>query len=61
MNVTWDSSEKIWSGSPHTSMYNKDTSLGKIVFNTMRNYPMNVIQVSTIYEIEYTRNTEKLN
>ncbi|XP_034473479.1 4-coumarate--CoA ligase 1-like [Drosophila innubila] len=46
MNVTWDSTEKIWSGPPRTSMYNKDTSLGIIVFNTMRNYPKNVIQIS---------------
>ena len=51
MNVTWDSREKIWSGPPSTSMYNEDTSLGKIVFNTMRNYPKNVVQVSTKYEI----------
>ncbi|KAM8716161.1 hypothetical protein ACLKA7_003102 [Drosophila subpalustris] len=46
MNVTWDSREKIWSGPPRTSMYNEDTSLGKIVFNTMRNYPKNVVQIS---------------
>jgi len=55
MNVTWDSREKIWSGPPRTSMYNEDTSLGRIVFNTMRNYPKNVCQVSLIRKYKISK------
>jgi len=51
MNITWDNRVKIWSGPLRSSIYNKDASVGKIVFNTMINYPKNVCQVSTKYKI----------
>ncbi|KAH8262805.1 hypothetical protein KR044_000574 [Drosophila immigrans] len=46
MNVTWDSVNKIWSGPVRSSMYKDDASVGRIIFNTMRNYPKKVIQIS---------------
>lgn len=45
MNVQYDSKEKIWSTPKQKSIYSKDVSVGKIIFNTMKNWPKNVCQV----------------
>lgn len=45
MESNWNSLDKTWSGSRRSSMYDCDTSAGRIIFNTMKNWPKNVIQV----------------
>ncbi|XP_016946525.1 luciferin 4-monooxygenase [Drosophila biarmipes] len=37
---------KIWSGPPRPTMYAQDTSIGQIVFNSLRCWPTNVIQIT---------------
>ncbi|KAH8252224.1 hypothetical protein KR038_004276, partial [Drosophila bunnanda] len=44
--TTYDSGDRIWSGSKRTFTYTDETSIGKIIFDTMRNWPRNVCQVS---------------
>ncbi|XP_017050126.1 probable CoA ligase CCL7 [Drosophila ficusphila] len=45
--VSFDSSEKIWSGPrDRGSIYKDDVSFGTIIFNTMSNWPKNVCQIS---------------
>ncbi|EDW13209.2 4-coumarate--CoA ligase 1 [Drosophila mojavensis] len=46
MESNWNSLDKTWSGSRRSSMYDCDTSAGRIIFNTMKNWPKNVIQIS---------------
>ncbi|KAH8299909.1 hypothetical protein KR044_007388, partial [Drosophila immigrans] len=44
--TTYDAQEKTWSGQKRSSTYHYDTSIGKIILNTMRTWPKNVCQVS---------------
>ncbi|KAH8317315.1 hypothetical protein KR074_008840, partial [Drosophila pseudoananassae] len=46
--TTYDSRDRIWSGSKRSSIYKEETSLGKIIFNTMRTFPKNVFQINDI-------------
>lgn len=48
MNVQYDSKEKIWSTPKQKSIYSRDTSVGKIIFNIMKNWPKNVCQVKNL-------------
>ncbi|KAH8418800.1 hypothetical protein KR222_007530, partial [Zaprionus bogoriensis] len=54
MNVQYDSKEKIWSTPKRESMYRSDTSVGRIIFNTMRNFPKNVCQISDTDDVVVT-------
>jgi len=44
--TTYNEKDNVWSGAKRNSMYNYDTSVGKIIFNNMKNWPKNVCQVS---------------
>jgi len=37
---------KIWSGPPRPTMYAQDTSIGQIIYSSLRCWPTNVIQVN---------------
>ncbi|KAM8713445.1 hypothetical protein ACLKA7_013715 [Drosophila subpalustris] len=42
----FDEKNKIWSGVPRRPYYDYDTSVGLVIFNTMKNFPQNVIQIN---------------
>ncbi|KAH8299912.1 hypothetical protein KR044_007387, partial [Drosophila immigrans] len=44
--TTYNEKDNIWSGAKRNSIFNYDTSVGRIILATMRNWPKNVIQVS---------------
>ncbi|XP_043065707.1 luciferin 4-monooxygenase-like [Drosophila bipectinata] len=46
--TTYDTRNRIWSGSKRSSIYKEETSLGQIICNTMRNFPKNVFQINDI-------------
>ncbi|XP_017860238.1 PREDICTED: 4-coumarate--CoA ligase 1-like [Drosophila arizonae] len=46
MESKWNSIDKTWSAPTRSSMYSSDTSAGRIIFNTMKNWPKNVCQIS---------------
>ncbi|KAH8238100.1 hypothetical protein KR026_008984, partial [Drosophila bipectinata] len=46
--TTYDVRDRIWSGSKRSSIYKEETSLGKIICNTMRTFPKNVFQINDI-------------
>ncbi|XP_017856875.1 PREDICTED: 4-coumarate--CoA ligase 1-like [Drosophila arizonae] len=46
MQSNWNSVDKTWSGSPRSSIYDYNTSAGRIIFNTMMNWPKKVLQIS---------------
>ncbi|XP_030556034.1 4-coumarate--CoA ligase 1-like [Drosophila novamexicana] len=46
MECNWNSTDKIWSCPGRSTMYSPNTSVGRIIFNTMRNWPKNVCQIS---------------
>ncbi|XP_020815309.1 4-coumarate--CoA ligase 1-like isoform X1 [Drosophila serrata] len=43
--VTFCEKERIWSGPPESSIFHEDASLGRIIFNNMKNWPNNVCQI----------------
>ncbi|KAH8371970.1 hypothetical protein KR093_009555, partial [Drosophila rubida] len=44
--TTYNEKDKTWSGAKRSSIFNYDTSVGKIILNTMRNWPKNVCQIN---------------
>ncbi|XP_020801054.1 uncharacterized protein LOC110178304 isoform X2 [Drosophila serrata] len=44
--TTYDSGDRIWSGSKRTFTYTDETSIGKIIFTNMKNWPNNVSQIN---------------
>ncbi|XP_030375093.1 4-coumarate--CoA ligase 1 [Scaptodrosophila lebanonensis] len=50
----YDEKDNIWSGAKRSSIYNYDTSVGKVIFNTMKNWPKNVCQISDIDGVQVT-------
>ncbi|KAH8371851.1 hypothetical protein KR093_009085, partial [Drosophila rubida] len=43
--TTYNKEDNTWRGMKRCSMYNQDISVGKIMFNVMRNWPKNVCQI----------------
>ncbi|XP_030080280.1 4-coumarate--CoA ligase-like 7 [Drosophila hydei] len=54
MQSNWNSRDKTWTGSPRSSMYDYDTSAGRIIFNTLSNWPKKVLQISDIDGVTVT-------
>ncbi|XP_022227768.2 4-coumarate--CoA ligase 1 isoform X3 [Drosophila obscura] len=52
--TTYDEKERIWSGPKRSPTYHYDTSIGKIIFNTMRTWPRNVCQINDIDGVTVT-------
>ncbi|XP_016946542.1 uncharacterized protein LOC108022200 [Drosophila biarmipes] len=52
--ATYSETDRIWSGAKRTSTYNQDTSVGKIIFNTMKTWPKNVCQINDVDGLEVT-------
>ncbi|EDW80498.1 uncharacterized protein Dwil_GK11566 [Drosophila willistoni] len=52
--TTYDDKTKVWSGMKLESVYKNDTSVGKIIFKTMRNWPRNVCQISDTENVTVT-------
>ncbi|KAH8375600.1 hypothetical protein KR200_000195, partial [Drosophila serrata] len=52
--ATFNEQERIWSGTARTNIYNHDTSVGKLIFNTMRTWPKNVCQINEADGVETT-------
>ncbi|XP_068146726.1 uncharacterized protein [Drosophila tropicalis] len=52
--TTYNEKDNVWSGAKRGSMYNYDTSVGRIIFNTMRNWPDNVCQINDIDGVSVT-------
>ncbi|BFG04155.1 luciferin 4-monooxygenase-like [Drosophila madeirensis] len=46
--TTYDERERVWSGAKRSPTYHYDTSIGKIIFNTMRTWPKNVWQINDV-------------
>ncbi|KAM8714049.1 hypothetical protein ACLKA7_014242 [Drosophila subpalustris] len=44
--TTYNEKDNTWSGANRSSMFNYDTNVGKVIFNTMRNWPKNVCQIN---------------
>ncbi|KAH8253389.1 hypothetical protein KR032_005256 [Drosophila birchii] len=44
--TTYDSRDRIWRGAKRTYTYSEETSIGKIMFTTMKNWPKNVCQIN---------------
>ncbi|XP_034102158.1 uncharacterized protein LOC117566724 [Drosophila albomicans] len=42
----YDEKTKIWSGLPRQPFYDYNCSMGLVAFNSMKNYPNNVVQIS---------------
>ncbi|XP_017140130.1 4-coumarate--CoA ligase 1 [Drosophila miranda] len=51
---SYDAEKRIWKGIQLRCDYKPDTSLGKIIFKNMRNWPKNVCQISDTEEVEVT-------
>ncbi|XP_017033130.1 uncharacterized protein [Drosophila kikkawai] len=47
-SVTFSELVRVWRGSPRNSTYHHDTSMGKIIFNTMKTWPKNICQINDI-------------
>lgn len=45
---SYDAENKIWKGIPQNNPFKPETSLGRIIFKNMRNWPKNVCQVSEV-------------
>ncbi|XP_062132979.1 uncharacterized protein LOC133843440 [Drosophila sulfurigaster albostrigata] len=44
--TTYNKDDNTWSGMQRSLMYNQDMSVGRIIFNIMRNWPKNVCQIN---------------
>ncbi|XP_017150721.1 4-coumarate--CoA ligase-like 7 [Drosophila miranda] len=52
--TTYNEKDNVWSGAKRNSIYSYDTSVGKIIFNTMKNWPKNVCQICDIDGVAVT-------
>ncbi|XP_037717362.1 4-coumarate--CoA ligase 1-like [Drosophila subpulchrella] len=52
--TTYDARERVWSGAQRVATYTDETSLGKIIFNIMKNWPKNVCQINDSDGVELT-------
>ncbi|XP_023037953.1 uncharacterized protein LOC6639929 [Drosophila willistoni] len=52
--TTYNEQDNVWSGAKRGSIYNYDTSVGRIIFNTMKNWPNNVCQINDIDGVSVT-------
>lgn len=43
--TTYNEKENTWCGAKRSSIYDYNISVGKVIFNTMKNWPKNVCQV----------------
>lgn len=50
--VSYNEKDNVWSGANRNSIYKYDTSVGRIIFNNMRNWPKNVCQVGVRISME---------
>ncbi|KAH8284999.1 hypothetical protein KR054_003755 [Drosophila jambulina] len=44
--VSYNEKDNVWSGAKRNSIFNYDSSVGKIIFNNMKNWPKNVCQIN---------------
>ncbi|KAH8361841.1 hypothetical protein KR200_002563, partial [Drosophila serrata] len=51
---SYDPEKRIWKGMPQYTPFKPDTSLGRIIFKNMRNWPQNVCQISDTEGVEVT-------
>ncbi|XP_017002696.2 luciferin 4-monooxygenase-like [Drosophila takahashii] len=54
MPTSYDAKDRIWSGPKRVSTYTDETSLGKVIFNGMRNWPKNICQINDVDGVEMT-------
>ncbi|EDW01000.1 GH21195 [Drosophila grimshawi] len=52
--TTYNEKDNTWSGAKRSSIYNYDISVGKVIFNTMRNWPKNICQINDIDGVSVT-------
>ncbi|XP_060654533.1 uncharacterized protein LOC132790114 [Drosophila nasuta] len=52
--TTFDPKDNTWAGAKISSLYNYDTSVGRIIFSTMKNWPKNVIQINDVDGVTLT-------
>ncbi|TDG51514.1 hypothetical protein AWZ03_001974 [Drosophila navojoa] len=52
--TTYNEKENTWCGAKRSSIYNYDISVGKVIFNTMKNWPKNVCQINDIDGVTVT-------
>ncbi|KAH8370821.1 hypothetical protein KR093_005113, partial [Drosophila rubida] len=52
--TTYDAKDNTWSGAKIESVYNYDTSAGRIILSTMKNWPSIVIQINDIDGVAVT-------
>ncbi|KAH8254224.1 hypothetical protein KR032_008993 [Drosophila birchii] len=46
LSTSYDPRDRVWSGPKRVNMYTDETSIGKVIFNNMRNWPKNVCQIN---------------
>ncbi|KAM8714048.1 hypothetical protein ACLKA7_014241 [Drosophila subpalustris] len=54
MPTTYNEKDKTWSGAKSSSMFDYDTNVGRIIFNNMKNWPKNVIQINDVDGVSVT-------
>ncbi|KAH8320593.1 hypothetical protein KR067_005750, partial [Drosophila pandora] len=52
--TTYDARDRIWSGSKRSPIYSEETSLGRVIFKTMRTFPKNVCQIDDVDGVSVT-------
>ncbi|XP_034476352.1 4-coumarate--CoA ligase 1-like [Drosophila innubila] len=52
--TTYNEKDKTWSGAKSSSIFNYDTSVGRIIFNTMKNWPKIVVQINDVDGVSVT-------
>ncbi|XP_030387883.1 4-coumarate--CoA ligase 1-like [Scaptodrosophila lebanonensis] len=52
--TTYDAKNRIWSGAKRSSIYGEDVSVGRLIFNAMKNWPKNVFQIYDTEDVKVT-------
>ncbi|KAH8318431.1 hypothetical protein KR074_009865, partial [Drosophila pseudoananassae] len=52
--VSYSEKDNVWSGAKRNPIYKYDTSVGRIIFNNMRNWPKNVCQICDVDGVAVT-------
>ncbi|KAH8246719.1 hypothetical protein KR038_008355 [Drosophila bunnanda] len=52
--VSYNEKDNVWSGAKRNSIFNYDSSVGKIIFNNMKNWPKNVCQICDVDGVSVT-------
>ncbi|XP_034476353.1 4-coumarate--CoA ligase 1-like [Drosophila innubila] len=54
LSTTYNEKDKTWSGAKRSSIFDYDTSVGRIIFNTMKNWPTIVVQINDVDGVSVT-------